>query len=72
MQFLYYGPESKIDAWCFNLFSHWKAVIPEFVSGIVHEQKTPMGQLQLHRLNLMFCRTSSCILVSENEVTSSP
>lgn len=67
----HYASESEVDAWCFDLFSDWKTVIPVCVCGIVHEQKTPVSQLQLQRLNLTSARTSSCILMSENKVTGS-
>lgn len=38
-----YTSVSEVDAWCLDLFSHWKAVIPECVCGMVHEQKTPVA-----------------------------
>lgn len=38
-----YTSVSEIDAWCSDLFSHWKAVVPECVCGMVHEQKTPVA-----------------------------
>lgn len=62
--------KGEVDARPEDLLANRKAVVPEGVGRLVHEQKASMSELQLHRLNLSAALLPSSVSVPEDEVSS--